>query len=575
MKYPDIDDPKFYSKIRDKFDDYKIRRNSKTLEDICFPKRYELQLPQQFVAQYVNPKSPYKAVLVYHRIGAGKTCTGVRVGEAWKQFKNIVVVVPASLKGNFRNELRSLCAGEEYLTNSERKQLTELHPTDQAYRDIIKRSDERIDKYYQIYSYNKFVELIQAKKINLRNTVLIIDEIQNMVSEEGTFYIELYKLLDKAPSETRIVLLSATPMFDKPGEIALTMNLLQIPNELPTGREFDKHFIDVKKLRNGKYEYNTKNMDEFKDAIKGYVSYFRGAPPHVFPEMKIKYVRCEMSEFQYSAYKAVLRNEEAENLGIKREASKSPSVGELPNNFFIGTRYVSNIVFPNRRTNDDGYESFTDYQIVNNLAKYSCKFEKIIAKVEKTGGKVFFYSGFKEYGGLRSFARVLSAYGYSDYTTSGEGKRRYAIWSGDEDIKVKEEIKSVFNQKSNLNGSKLKILLLSPSAKEGLSLFGIRQAHILEPYWNRARLDQIIGRGSRFCSHKDLPPEKRNIKVYIYMATHPELPESIDEYINYLSIQKNKIISEFEKALKESSVDCQLNYSANVYEGEDRLVCQK
>ena len=71
-------------------------------------------------------------------------------------------------------------------------------------------------EYYKIYSYNKFIEHVQNKEIKLNNTLLIIDEIQNMVSEEGTYYTELYKLIKSAPSDLRTVLLSATPMLDKP-----------------------------------------------------------------------------------------------------------------------------------------------------------------------------------------------------------------------------------------------------------------------------------------------------------------------------------------------------------------------
>ena len=54
-----------------------------------------------------------------------------------------MVVLPASLKGNFRNELRSLCAGEEYITANERKQLAELHPSDDKYKEIIEKILER------------------------------------------------------------------------------------------------------------------------------------------------------------------------------------------------------------------------------------------------------------------------------------------------------------------------------------------------------------------------------------------------------------------------------------------------
>ncbi len=565
MKYPSINNKDFYKDINKKFSKYKIPKTKKSFTEICMPKKYELQLPQQFLAEFLNPKTPYKGVLVYHRIGAGKTCTAVRIGEGFKKSRKIVVVLPASLKGNFRTELRSPCAGTEYITAKEREDLKKLHPSDNKYKDIIKKSDDRIDKYYKIYSYNKFIELVQQKKIKLNKTLLIIDEIQNMVSEEGTYYVELMKLLKNAPSDLRTVLLSATPMFDKPMELGLTINLLRPENPFPVGTGFDKKFIKTTKLKKeGEYNVKTKNIDEFKNIVKGYVSFFRGAPSYVFPEMKIKYVKCEMSEFQHSSYNAILRNEQSlTTKKHKKKANKTLNVSHLPNNFFIGTRYVSNIVFPNKKVGDDGLASFTKTKILNNLERYSTKFFTMMNKINKARGKVFVYSSFKEFAGLKSFVKVLEAYGYKNYAEHGEGKKRFAIWSGDENMTYKEEIKTVYNREENLNGSKLKIILGSSSIKEGVSFKGVRQVHIIDPYWNLPRLEQVIGRASRFCSHKDLPLEERNVKVYIYLATHKKEEETIDEYIYNLSMKKNKLVSEFEKAIKEAAIDCELNYNAN------------
>jgi hypothetical protein len=568
MKYPSIDDGEFYKKINMIYKKYTIPSKKRTLNEICFPEKYEVQLPQQFISQFINPETPYKDILVVHKIGSGKTCTAIRVGEEWKHLRNIMVLLPASLKSNFRNELRSLCAGNSYMKPAERDRIAKLHPSDPEYKDIIKTSDGRIDKYYTIYSYNKFAELSQNKKINLKNTVLIIDEIQNMISEEGTFYSELYKQVKKAPTNLRLVLLSATPMFDKPNEIALTMNLFNIPKEFPVGSEFDKMFIRSKTHTNGEITYHAHNLDIFKEMVKGYISYFRGAPPHVFPEMTIKHVKCTMNNFQYAAYKSVIKKEEK-----NRRKRKSQSVIDLPNNFFIGARVVSNVVFPNEKINKEGFESFTGKYITKDLEKYSCKFAKIIRKIETTTGKSFVYSGFKEYGGLKSFIRVLEEFGYKDYTKHGEGRKRFAIWSGDEDMNTKEEIRTIYNREENLDGSKLKLMLISPSGKEGLSLFGVRHAHILESYWNWSRMLQIIGRGSRFCSHKHLPKEKRNIKIYIYSAVHPNEPESVDQYIYKLTKEKNKLITEFETAMKEAAIDCTLFKNANVFKGEEDIKC--
>jgi superfamily II DNA or RNA helicase len=574
--YPSIKDPKFYNKLTSKFIKYKIQDQKQNMKEICFPKKFNLQIPQKFLAQYINPDSPYKSVLIFHRIGAGKTCTAVNIGEAWKQFRKVIVVVPASLIGNFRDELRSQCAGNAYLTDQERQILKSSHPTSIEYKNIIASSNKKIDKYYTIYSYNKFVEIAEQGKLNLNNSVLMVDEIQNMVSDFGKYYQVLHQTIHDAPPSLRVVLLSATPMFDRPVEIALTLNLLRLPKDIPISTSFEKMFIKSSKV-NGKYKYNTVNLDKFKEMIKGYVSYFRGAPPYVFPTSIIKYVKCPMSSFQYKSYLTVLSNEDKEKQFEKLKNHKIFQDGDiihLPNNFFIGTRIISNIAFPNKNINEDGMMSLTPNTIYGEkLQIYSPKFYRIIKKLNRCSGTAFVYSNFKEYGGIKSFVKILDAYGYKNYLEAGEGKKRYAIWTGDEKHSIKEEIKKVFNRKENSDGSKLKIMLGSPSIKEGVSLLRVQQVHIIEPYWNQSRLDQVIGRAIRYCSHKDVEKEKRIVKVYIYIATHEKESETIDQYIYKLAATKNKLIKEFEKALKESAIDCKLFKNANVYKGEDDLIC--
>ena len=51
-------------------------------------------------------------------------------------------------------------------------------------------------------------------------------------------------------------------------------------------------------------------MKKFKNMIRGYVSYYRGAPPYTFPTMKVKYIECEMSDFQYKIYKKIINTED-------------------------------------------------------------------------------------------------------------------------------------------------------------------------------------------------------------------------------------------------------------------------
>lgn len=562
-----IDDENFYAYINKKYAKYKIGKKKKSLKEICFPKKYEFQIPQKFLAEFINPKTIYKGILVYHRIGAGKTCTAINICENFKNQRKIMIVLPASLKGNFRSELRSYCAGRKYLTDNERSRLRELHPSDPAYKEIIKKSDTRIDKYYTIYSYNKFIELAKNYKLNLVNTLLVIDEIHNMISETGTYYELLHQTIHSAPSTLRLVIMSATPIFDKPVEIALTMNLLLRDRQMPTGTDFINTFMNIKYTKSG-IKYQVKNMDLFKDYVRGYVSYYRGAPPHTFPRAEIFFTKCRMSDTQLKLYKKVNQ--------IEKKTSKIQDYvnEDVSNSFFIGTRTISNFVYPNKKLGKAGYDSLTpDDLLMSNIREHSPKFARIIRRIKKSDGTVFVYSNFKSYGGLHTFIAFLERQHFKNYEIHGPGSKRFAIWSGDQDIMYKEEIKAVFNNIDNVDGSKIKIMLASPAAKEGVSFLRVQQVHLLEPYWNFSRIDQIIGRAIRFCSHKDVPYEKQLVSVYIYLATHPTIKPSIDEKIMMMAIQKKFINLQFERALKESAIDCELFKNANVYPEEDDFQC--
>ena len=568
MSYPDVTDEDFYEFVNKKYSKYKIPKTKPSLKQICFPKKYEFQIPQKFVADFINPKTPYTGLLIYHKIGAGKTCAAVNICEKFKHKKNILVVVPASLKNNFRAELRSLCAGENYLTDEERDLLNnKYHPSDIEYKSIISKSNKRIDKYYNIKSYNKFIEQLKFKTLKLDNTLVIIDEIHNLISETGTYYETLYKVFKKSPESMRLIIMTATPIFDKPIEIALTMNLLIRGDKIPTGKKFYDEFIE-EKFSFGRTTYEVKNMDIFKEYIKGYVSYFAGAPTVAFPKSEIHIVKCEMSNFQLKLYQKVFKKESKNNMPFDPDTT-------ISNSFYIGTRLISNFVFPNGKLNIEGFESLgkNDFD-TNRLGKYSLKFLKILRKIKRCQGTVFVYSNFKEYGGLAILAKMLEYHNFKNYEEHGPGRKRFAIWSGDTDDNIKDEIKNVFNNKNNEFGSELKIILGSPSVSTGVSFFRVQEVHLLESYWNFSKISQIIGRAIRFCSHKDVDLDRQLVKVYIYLSVHPNLDISIDQHILNIAIQKQKINIGFERALKEAAVDCELFANANNQAGDDKIICE-
>jgi superfamily II DNA or RNA helicase len=549
IKYPNTNDNDFAKKIGNIFKQYRIKPKKQTMKDICYPTKFTYQNPQLFVSQFINPQTPYKNLLIYHKIGAGKTCAGVKICEEWKHKKKIMVVVPAALVGNFYKELRSFCTADEYISNKDRKRLSELNPDKDEYKSIIANSTKKINKYYTILSYHKFVNLAVEKQISLKNTLLLIDEVQNIVSECGTFYTTFMKAIHSAPADLRIVLLSATPIFDKPMELGLTMNLLRLDNEFPTGTKFNDMFIKTKKKQD-KTIYELKNVAKLKNMLSGCISYYKGAPDYVFPKKNLKLVKCVMSRFQYEAYRTVMEQEGFGRFG-------DSDILDLPNNFLIGPRIISNVAFPNKGIDLDGFDSFKGKALDYDMLKiYSIKFYKIMKKIKKCKGTIFIYSNFLQFGGIKSFIKVLEYHKYKNFKEHGKGKLRFAIWSGDESHEKKELIKDYFNKKENVDGSMLKILLGSPSIKEGVSLLRVQQVHILEPYWNMSRMDQIIGRAIRFCSHKDVAAAEREVKVYIYMAVGLKANEiTVDKHILDLAFKKKELTDQFDDIMKETAID--------------------
>lgn len=551
MSFPKTSDPTFERRLADKYNRYTIPPSTATMEQFCFPKEFTYQVPQLFLAAFMSPETPYTGLLIWHKIGAGKSCTGIQIAEANKKSKRIVVLMPASLIGNFRAELRSPCTGNVYVTAEERTALEQLDPASSEFQQILERVDARIDKVYFILSYNAFSAMAERGEIRLDNTVLLVDEAHNMISEKGKHYRLLHKEVKRAKG-LRVVLLTATPIVDKPYEIALLMNLF-LQEEMPTGKGgslFNAEFIN----QDGRNPVIT-GTEKFRQSIRGHISYYQGAPLETFPRTATYLVKTVMSEHQRKVYQNVL----AES-GDLPTGYIDPDIN---NSFYLGLRKVSNITFPNRKMNEEGMASMkkSDWSIPS-MERLSPKFVKILNKINRCSGTVFVYSSFVV-GCLDMFARFLEHHGWKNYLNAGIGRLRYAVWTGQQSQEEKNQTRVQFNRKSNERGREIKLILGSPAMKEGITLLRVRQVHLMEPYWNLNRIAQIIGRAVRFCSHKDVNEEARLVKVFIYLAIHPKIASPVDVMLMELAVGKQKLNVQFERVMKEMAIDCRLFKNAN------------
>lgn len=223
------------------------------------------------------------------------------------------------------------------------------------------------------------------------------------------------------------------------------------------------------------------------------------------------------------------------------------------------------------------------------LPRYSAKIAKICEQIKASTGIVLIYSQYID-GGVVPLALALeeigfSRYGSADYTKSlfkdaptealdsltmkprsqlepGANFRqaKYVMITGDKSFSPQNmaDIKQVTSP-DNKNGEIVKVVLISKAGSEGLDFKNIRQVHILEPWYNMNRIEQIIGRGVRNMSHCSLPFAQRNVEIYMHGTLMESEEEAVDLYVYRLAERKSLQIGRVTRIMKEVAVDCLLN----------------
>lgn len=496
---------------------------------------FQLQEHQLFL------KSKLKDIdrlLLFHGIGSGKTCSSISLAAAAYEAKRkggarrnkIVVVLPASLRSNFTKELNGPCGDQ--VTGTQKEQ-------------------QKFKQTFDVMSYQGFVKRYRKKDLKLNNTLVIVDEVQNVVSETGEMY-DVFMDAFRNMKGSKLVCLSATPMFDKPVEIALLGNMLRHEDDpkLPTVPSEFARLVQA----------NPRALYHF---FKNKVSYFRGADPRAYPTKVEHRVDCVMSPFQRQVY--------LESIG-HLDITDVEKV--LQRAFLIAPRQTSNLVLPNGNV---GKLKPTEVGPDFDVKKHSTKFYKCVQNIRQSPGPVFVYSNFVSSSGIDAFVTVLSkVYGFKPLQVKKDTKvadllsknnnnnkkepvvHRFGVFRASTPEENTKMLK-VYNSPENRDGSLLKVIIGSPTMKEGISLLRTRQIHILDPYWNRSRTEQIMGRGVRFCSHADLPIAERRVDVFHYYAipSEKDIGLSVDLRILQLSNEKSRKINLIETILKETSVDCE------------------
>ena len=665
---------------------------------------------QLFVKNFLSFQTPYNSLLLYHGLGTGKTCTAIGVAEEMRNYmkqvgmrKQIMIIASPNVQDNFRLQLfdeRKLkqengvwniqsCVGSSLLN--------EINPTaikDIPREKIISQIKTLIKTYYVFMGYTKFANYIsdsievkgigyskeernkmkiQKIKNVFNNRLIIIDEVHNIrITNENKNRKSAELLMDvaKYTENMRLLLLSATPMYNSYEEIIWLINLMNLNDKrsvIKISDVFDK---------DGNFKEDGETGKELlRRKLTGYVSYIRGENPYTFPyrvypdlpidfvypsfqmnrkiieqDKQLKHVPVYLNsigEYQRIGYDFIINNmrkrsyDTFNKFGAERDMPAFEEMDSFGYTLLQIPIESLNIVYPDEGFNpSEEYEIEQEDYIISNmtgirglsrimsykeeiksdnpqrynfqyrndtygrifspeeLPKYSAKIANICDIIRKSEGIILIYSQYID-GGLVPVALALEEMGFTRFGTEKYTKpllknpaepidsmtmlpktdtedefnqAKYVMITGDKTFSPNndEDIKYI-NNIENRDGKKVKVVLISKAAGEGVDLKCIRQVHILEPWYNMNRIEQIIGRGVRNLSHCRLPFDKRNVEIFLHATRLEDNEEAADLYVYRLAEQKSIKIGKVSRVLKETAADCILNIGQTNFTNEKLL----
>jgi hypothetical protein len=673
IPYPDLDNGDFYKKIYYKKEFYDTKpdplpdpsnQSNETVYKLFQKnKDFKLQSGQMFLRNYISDVTPYKGVLVFHGTGTGKTCASIVIAERFhdrvnETGKKVLIIANPTIQNEFYKTIFNFekeaskktrqsvqCTGKTYKLGEDskylsvKKQETQILNMIKDVYEIIGRDSMRnkllkeTDWNGNDNTLNNYVK--QKIKEIYSDRVIIIDEVHSRaatVDTEGKFPTIMEAIIKNADN-IRLILMSATPMVNKPDDIMYPINLLRLNDRRPQ--------IKARSVFKSTGDFAKDGEKLFREMCKGYVSYVRGGDPPRFPykivppeavvpspeysldgnkipnNQKIEHttvIECIMDKFQYGTYKISLENEIKSKGGILPGPSQAgdivfPIPSEKWGTYGEGgfgdpksTDHALRKIVDSRGNDTYQYSPMTEgFLLRENMDKYSAKFTKIYDNIVNSTGISFVYSRFI-WGGILPLSLMLEENGFEPAIITGKEHERFSsktkkpkicymcgktkhgsedhVWApakyvlltGSLDLSKSDLAKTsgYINRADNIYGKLVKVLLGSEVAGEGIDFKRIRQVHILEPWYNQAKLDQVEGRAIRNGSHMDLPAEQRNTEIFKYCIVPPnesireDKIETIDEHDYRIAEDKDKKIKKVEYILKEIAIDCLFQRDNNI-----------
>ena len=373
------------------------------------------------------------------------------------------------------------------------------------------------------------------------------------------------------------------------------------------GKEFNK-VIRINKFNFDEIVFKKLNIDSFIDEFVSQISIINSdnsedSEDSEDSELNIIKELIESKLAELNAKKLELSDiDQDEEVEIEEQFnnvgdSKKSDSGALHKK--INKKYEKDKIAALTKLDEEKHNLFT-LDDPEQLLKYSPKYNKIIKRCNDIRGLSFIYTEYKTLEGIAVLEIILKANGYAPFLIDkneddeyiqvlqhpdDKDKPKFAFWGGDQE--KSDVIRKVYNNQfellpttlrqqlegqNNIYGDVIKILMTTKSGAEGIDLQNVRQVHVVEPYWNPVRTQQVKGRAVRVGSHLQLPPKDRTVEIYTYLSviTKEDLKSDLtilddkgglssDQVLYDISQKKKKIMTEFLDLIKETSVDCEIN----------------
>lgn len=759
--YPDPSDPMFAARLFAKKEFYESRAVAASVADgtvdpcasAAATAVFELTPVQRIVSRFLNPATPYMGMLLYHGVGVGKTCSAVTIAEQFLEVaphRKVIVIVPQALKANFRKTVfdsgrltwsdkegqwqSDQCTGTSYL---ERLDLMETRDM----KTILYKTEEDRRNRYTITGYQAFANWIkstldrgvprgltdpEARRVAedeilrrlFSDHLIIIDEAHNLrdTADEGTAAAVgeaaeaaggkalnpyLRRIVTTAEG-LRLVLMTATPMYNSAQEILLLLNYL-IMNDFKTERSALR--VDDYFDKDGDLTTDPRRLRILTRVMRRYVSYMRGENPFTFPlRMRPEAAAAVPTEEwpAISATKKPVEFTEEERAAMNRMplVFTEPITGSPPEvllrestsraqgieestvaDAMLDTRMqMANISYPNMLIGGAGWDSYFDTKKITGkqqilrvfspamqegvpidvdtvftgegLRRHAPKIHRIVESVKRARGICFAYSRYIKAGAL-PLAAALERAGFQRRMADGslapllvgvppvapvcavcgehdgadhDGSHPfrpacYVLLTSEPDLSPRfpdlVRLAATWPEDPEWGpvGGQVKVILGSQVASEGLDLKCIREMHVLDAWYHLNRIDQIVGRAIRYCSHAALravesrdglsPMALNNCLIYLHamrvgaavggagsnaaggdgggqlpafdapsetgsdVSGQPQLPafETADMYAYRLAIGKAMKVGIVQRLLKVHAWDCNLEMEAIIFAG--------